>query len=135
MIRVTSNLPELAGGFELPLKPASMHEALNKRISGLDNAKRFISTRIALHLGRAMDLKCARTPPDKNQCILVMGPSGAGKTFLVEQAAAIVKIPFASGNAAALTTEGYAGPGINSVLFMPLDGGLQANSRFGVPPR
>jgi ATP-dependent Clp protease ATP-binding subunit ClpX len=117
MIHLKPNLEDAASGADLPLKPAAIHAALDKRLSGLDEAKRFISTRIALHLGRALDLKSKHSAPGKNQSILVMGPSGAGKTFLVEQAAAIVKIPFASANAAALTTEGYAGPGINNVLY------------------
>jgi ATP-dependent Clp protease ATP-binding subunit ClpX len=113
---IKSDISTTVANGKLPVQPSAIHRALDRKLSGLADAKRFISTRIALHLRRAVDLAKGNESPDKNQCILILGPSGAGKTFLVEQAAALARIPFVSASAASLTAEGYAGQSLSGVL-------------------
>ena len=127
------NISKATPGGKLPVKPSVIHQALDKRLSGLPEAKRFISTRLALHLKRAVDLAGGNGFPDKNQCILILGPSGAGKTFLVEQAASITKIPFVAASAASLTSEGYAGQSLSDVLHRLLKAAPNAKmARYGI---
>lgn len=116
MIQIQRDISKDVPNARMPVRPTAIHAALDKRLAGLQDAKRFISTRIAIHLRRALDLATTQESTDRNQCLLIMGPSGAGKTFLVEQAAAIAKVPFVSASAAALTEEGYVGAGLTSVL-------------------
>ncbi|MEI7436437.1 MAG: AAA family ATPase [bacterium] len=116
MIQLPYDISKSEDGGRLPVKPSEIHRELDERIEGLCEAKRFISTRIALHMKRALELAKFETPSDKNQCILIMGPSGSGKTFLIEHAANIVKLPFVAANSASLTEEGYHGQGLSSIL-------------------
>lgn len=100
----------------LPVKPAAIHAELDRRIYGLDDAKRFISTKLALHVHRAVQTAKGGSPDDKPQCILLLGRSGAGKTFLLENAAGIVKLPFLNVNSANLTAEGFVGQSVTDVF-------------------
>ena len=117
MIYLASKLSKEVPNDTLPVRPLAIHKQLDKTLAGLPEAKRFISTRIALHLKRAVNLASKKAVTDKNQCILIMGASGSGKTFLMETAAAITKIPFVSVSAAGLTEEGYVGTGLSGVLY------------------
>lgn len=129
MIRLSNNHRSLS--CNIPVKPRSIHDELDKRVYGLDVAKQFISTRIAMHAARAVEIREKREIFDKNQCLLLLGPSGCGKTFLVEQAAQIVKLPFLAVSSASLTSEGYVGQGLSDVL-----GQLRASAGdSGVPAR
>jgi ATP-dependent protease Clp ATPase subunit len=116
MIYLESKVSKEVPNDKLPVRPLAIHKQLDKRMSGLSEAKRFISTRMALHLKRAMDIAAKRTVLDKPQTILLLGASGSGKTFLMENAAAISKLPFVSVSAAGLTEEGYMGTGLSGVL-------------------
>jgi ATP-dependent protease Clp ATPase subunit len=116
MIYLESRVSKDVPGGKLPVRPLAIHKELDKRLSGLPEAKRFISTRMALHLKRAMDIAAKKTVSDKPQTILMLGASGSGKTFLMENAAAISKLPFVSVSAAGLTEEGYMGTGLSGVL-------------------
>lgn len=116
MIYLASKLSKEVAGDNLPVQPLAIHRQLDKKLSGIPEAKRFISTRLALHLKRAVDLASKKTVTDKPQAILMMGASGSGKTFLMESAAAITKLPFVSVSAAGLTEEGYFGISLSGVL-------------------
>jgi len=117
MIYLASSLSKEVPNDTLPVRPLAIHKQLDKTLAGLPEAKRFISTRIAIHLKRAVNLASKKAVTDKNQCILIMGASGSGKTYLMETAAAITKIPFVSVSAAGLTEEGYVGTGLSGVLY------------------
>jgi ATP-dependent Clp protease ATP-binding subunit ClpX len=130
---IKPNIAEMTPDGKLPVQPSVIHRALDRKLSGLAEAKRFISTRIALHLRRAVDLSKGNRSPDKNQCILIMGPSGAGKTFLVEQAAMISRIPFVAASAAALTSEGFTGQSLSGVLHRLMKTASSAKvARYGI---
>lgn len=130
---IKPNITQSTPDGKLPVRPSVIHRALDKKLSGLAEAKRFISTRIALHLRRAVDLAKGNSSPDRNQCILIMGPSGSGKTFLVEQAAAIARIPFVAASAAALTSEGYVGQSLSGVLLRLMKEAPSAKmARYGI---
>jgi ATP-dependent Clp protease ATP-binding subunit ClpX len=103
-------------GSKLPVKPVTIHTELDGKLAGLEDAKRFISTRLALHMRRAVELSAGKSNPDKPQCILLLGPSGSGKTFLMENAARVVKLPFMNVNSAALTEEGFVGLGVTDIF-------------------
>lgn len=107
---------------------------LDRRLCGMAAAKRMIGTRLAIHVRRMVDISRGQTPPDPNQCVLILGPSGAGKTALVETAAAVLRLPFVAVNAAGLTQEGYRGNNITDDFRALLEKarGRASVARFGL---
>ncbi|TFH50761.1 MAG: hypothetical protein E4H01_01515, partial [Lysobacterales bacterium] len=66
------------------LKPSVLRGKLDNYLTGMERPKRIITARMAVHSSRTHDIAEGKTVHDPNQCILLIGPSGAGKTFLVE---------------------------------------------------
>ena len=92
------------------------------------------SCRLALHLRRAAMIRSNQDPGTPNECILLIGPSGGGKTWLVETAGRACGIPFASISATDITSEGYIGMGIDDGVKRLISDGNDdvEKARFGV---
>jgi len=90
--------------------PKKIYEHLNKHIISQDDAKRQISIAIAQHYRRIKD------PSIEKANILMMGPTGTGKTEIARSIANFLQVPFVTTDATSLTTRGYVGEDADSVV-------------------
>lgn len=110
------------GGFSpVPLKkPAEIKEELDKYIVGQDEAKRVLSVAVYNHYKRINRLKDISEGEDveiEKSNILLLGPTGCGKTLLARTLAKILNVPFASSDATTLTEAGYVGEDVENILL------------------
>jgi ATP-dependent Clp protease ATP-binding subunit ClpX len=108
--------PEL-GFDELP-KPMEIFEFLNDYIVGQDPAKRILSVAVYNHYKR---IQFGATNRDEVELaksnILLIGPTGCGKTLLAQTLARMLNVPFAIADATALTEAGYVGEDVENILL------------------
>ncbi|MBA3280818.1 MAG: AAA family ATPase, partial [Acidimicrobiia bacterium] len=103
---------------ELP-KPREIFEFLNDFIVGQDLAKRILAVAVYNHYKRVQigassghdDVELAKSN------ILLIGPTGCGKTFLAQTLARMLNVPFAIADATALTEAGYVGEDVENILL------------------
>jgi ATP-dependent Clp protease ATP-binding subunit ClpX len=84
-------------------------ERIAKDVVGLDREVRTLACRLALHIRRSALITAGRDPKSPNECILLIGASGAGKTFLAECGGRACGIPFGISSATDMTCEGFVG--------------------------
>jgi ATP-dependent Clp protease ATP-binding subunit ClpX len=97
------------------MSPSDIKARLDEYIIGQDSAKRSISIAIYNHHKRVNDIGCSNTKIQKSN-IMVIGPSGTGKTLMAETTAKVMDLPFAIGDATALTEAGYAGNDVENLI-------------------
>ena len=102
---------------ELP-KPREIHEFLSDYIIGQDMAKRILSVAVYNHYKRVQ----VGSPSDSDvelakSNILLLGPTGCGKTLLAQTLARLLNVPFAIADATALTEAGYVGEDVENILL------------------
>jgi len=99
--------------------PTNIKEFLDKHIIGQDNAKMVLSVAIANHYKRI------NNPPKDLEIskgnVLVIGPTGSGKTLLAKTVAKYLKVPFIVADATSLTEAGYVGDDVESMISMLLN--------------
>ena len=100
------------------LKPAEIKEKLDEYIIGQDEAKKVLSVAVYNHYKRinAAHDKNADVELDKSN-ILLLGPTGSGKTLLARTLAKILDVPFAVADATTLTEAGYVGEDVENILL------------------
>lgn len=102
---------------DLP-KPREIYEYLNSYIIGQDHAKKIMSVAVYNHYKRVQ--AGAYGDPDvelQKSNILLIGPTGCGKTLLAQTLARMLKVPFAIADATALTEAGYVGEDVENILL------------------
>ncbi|AVM64869.1 MULTISPECIES: ATP-dependent Clp protease ATP-binding subunit ClpX [Dietzia] len=108
-----------AGLDALP-KPAEIHAFLDEYVVGQDAAKRNLAVAVYNHykrirvgatLGRGDGVELAKSN------ILMLGPTGCGKTYLAQTLAKMLNVPFAIADATALTEAGYVGEDVENILL------------------
>ena len=104
----------------VPLKkPAEIKAELDKYIVGQDEAKKVLSVAVYNHYKRINNLKGrdeGEVEIEKSN-ILLLGPTGCGKTLLARTLAKILNVPFASSDATTLTEAGYVGEDVENILL------------------
>ena len=105
----------------VPLKaPAELKAELDKYIVGQNEAKRVLSVAVYNHYKRINNLKKSDEDGDveiEKSNILLLGPTGCGKTLLARTLAKILNVPFAAADATTLTEAGYVGEDVENILL------------------
>mgnify|MGYP003110702256 CR=1 FL=1 len=101
---------------DLPV-PHEINELLNRVIIGQEQAKKVLSVAVYNHYKRISDItveKCSAKIKKSN--ILLIGPTGTGKTLLAQTLANLLDVPFAMADATSLTEAGYVGEDVEGIL-------------------
>jgi ATP-dependent Clp protease ATP-binding subunit ClpX len=99
-------------------KPKEIHSVLNEYVVGQETAKRSLSVAVYNHYKR---VQMAQSDDEEVELqksnILLLGPTGCGKTLLAQTLARILNVPFAIADATALTEAGYVGEDVENILL------------------
>ncbi len=107
----------LADLAEVP-KPKELLEILNQYVVGQDRAKRALAVAVYNHYKRVSYTESSDDDVDLQKSnILMIGPTGSGKTFLAQTLAKSLNIPFAIADATSLTEAGYVGEDVENILL------------------
>lgn len=98
------------------LKPEEIKEFLDEYVIGQDEAKKVLSVSVYNHYKRIMAGKDLGVELGKSN-ILMLGPTGCGKTLLAQSLAKVLNVPFAIADATALTEAGYVGEDVENILL------------------
>jgi len=98
--------------------PRQTKEYLDQYVIGQENAKKVLSVAVHNHYKRLMnaDAEEESVEIDKSN-VLLIGPTGSGKTLLARTLAAVLNVPFAIGDATTLTEAGYVGEDVENILL------------------
>jgi ATP-dependent Clp protease ATP-binding subunit ClpX len=100
---------------DLP-RPKDIKEFLDQYIIGQDDAKRYLSVSVYNHYKRLLQHKTDDEVEIEKSNIIMVGPTGTGKTLLAKTIARLLKVPFTIVDATVLTEAGYVGEDIESLL-------------------
>jgi len=101
---------------ELP-KPREVYEFLNGYVIGQESAKRALSVAVYNHYKRIHADSSSDDVELQKSNILLLGPTGSGKTLLAQTLARLLDVPFALADATALTEAGYVGEDVENILL------------------
>lgn len=98
------------------LKPKEIKEFLDQYVIGQDEAKKVLSVAVYNHYKRIMADQDIDVELQKSN-IIMLGPTGSGKTLLAQTLARLLNVPFAIADATALTEAGYVGEDVENILL------------------
>ena len=98
------------------LKPEEIHRILDDYVIGQDNAKKVLSVAVYNHYKRILAARDLDVELQKSN-ILMLGPTGSGKTLLAQTLARLLNVPFAIADATTLTEAGYVGEDVENILL------------------
>lgn len=99
------------------LKPVEIKEFLDDYVIGQDEAKKVLSVAVYNHYKRVTAPKDLDDIELQKSNILMIGPTGSGKTYLAQTLAKIINVPFAIADATTLTEAGYVGEDVENILL------------------
>ncbi len=106
-----------AGLGEIP-SPRQLREFLDQYVVGQDEAKKSLAVAVHTHYKRLTNMESEEATVELEKSnILMIGPTGSGKTLLARTLARILNVPFAIGDATTLTEAGYVGEDVENLLL------------------
>jgi ATP-dependent Clp protease ATP-binding subunit ClpX len=109
--------PEVLKDDDLP-KPREINRILNEYVIGQEDAKKVLAVAVYNHYKRiSMGPDSTDGTELQKSNILLLGPTGSGKTLLAQTLARILNVPFAIADATALTEAGYVGEDVENILL------------------
>jgi ATP-dependent Clp protease ATP-binding subunit ClpX len=117
-----SGAPTASGGIQSLPKPAEIKSFLDEHVIGQEKAKRILSVAVYNHYKRIQHQSNLKKGEKGNvelakSNILLVGPTGSGKTLLAESLARILNVPFAIADATTLTEAGYVGEDVENIIL------------------
>ena len=98
------------------ITPKEMKAVLDEYVIGQDEAKKVLSVAVYNHYKRILNEKNVDVELQKSN-VLMLGPTGSGKTLLAQTLARILNVPFAIADATTLTEAGYVGEDVENILL------------------
>ena len=98
------------------LKPEEIHKILDDYVIGQEDAKKALSVAVYNHYKRLTAARNLDVELQKSN-ILMLGPTGSGKTLLAQTLARLLNVPFAIADATSLTEAGYVGEDVENILL------------------
>ena len=98
-------------------KPKEIKETLDQYVIGQDEAKKTLAVAVYNHYKRINAKTSGETTELQKSNVLLLGPTGSGKTLLAQTLANILNVPFAIADATALTEAGYVGEDVENILL------------------
>ena len=102
--------------FDLPT-PREIHEYLSEHVIGQDAAKKALAVAVYNHYRRVNLISEDDDAEIAKSNIMLIGPTGCGKTLLAQTLAKVLKVPFAIADATVLTEAGYVGEDVENILL------------------
>ena len=110
--------PEVKGPHINLLKPKQIKEFLDESVIGQEEAKKVLSVAVYNHYKRVLAMENNESDVELQKSnIIMLGPTGCGKTLLAQTLAKIINVPFAIADATALTEAGYVGEDVENILL------------------
>ena len=97
--------------------PREIVSKLNEHIVGQDRAKKVLSVAVHNHYKRLMNRDDGNDVTIDKSNVMLIGPTGSGKTLLAQTLAKILDVPFAIGDATTLTEAGYVGEDVENLIL------------------
>jgi ATP-dependent Clp protease ATP-binding subunit ClpX len=112
-----SALADIASTSEKSLTPKELYAALNDYVIGQDHAKKNLAVAVYNHYKRLSCVDKKNEVEITKSNILVIGPTGCGKTLLAQTLARILDVPFTVADATSLTEAGYVGEDVENIIL------------------
>jgi endopeptidase Clp ATP-binding regulatory subunit ClpX len=130
-----SNKEGTPGDFEFKFKPREVKEHLDRFVIKQDDAKKVLSVALCDHYHHVrLALEGRESPNYAKQNIILIGPTGVGKTFLIRNAADLIGVPFVKADATKFSETGYVGGDVEDMVrdLMRLADGDVTRAQYGI---
>ena len=121
ILQEEENGEEEAGGYNPGdinlLKPKQIMEHLNQYVIGQDESKKALAVAVYNHYKRITHIEESSDVEIQKSNILMLGPTGSGKTYMAQSLAKLLNVPFAIADATSLTEAGYVGEDVENILL------------------
>src|SRR5438094_541072 len=122
-------------GFEFDYKPREVKQHLDRFVIKQDEAKKVLSVALCDHYHHVrLALEGKESPNYAKQNIILIGPTGVGKTFLIRNAAELIGVPFVKADATKFSETGYVGGDVEDMVrdLVRLADGDVARAQYGI---
>ncbi|MCB2081092.1 MAG: ATP-dependent Clp protease ATP-binding subunit ClpX [Rickettsiales bacterium] len=117
IIREETRSPLVKDGDGTIPKPKEIRKVLDDYVIGQEEAKRILSVAVHNHYKRVSHMEKSGEPELAKSNILLIGPTGCGKTLLAQTLARILDVPFTMADATTLTEAGYVGEDVENIIL------------------